>query len=136
MRVIFELPTAHWLPYLASAVAVIGVTTAFVLYGRAKSNVACALDTSNRPAWYRVIMHKFYFDELYLWITRNIIFNFAAEAMKAFDHLIDMLVDLSASATQLGGRATRALQSGLLPLYIGVTLFGILLVRYLGNLPL
>jgi len=131
-----ELPVAHWLPYLASAVAVIGVTTAFVLYGRAKSNVASALDTSKRPAWYRVIMNKFYFDELYLWITRNIIFNFAAEAMKAFDKLIDNLVDLSASATQLGGRATRALQSGLLPLYIGVTLFGILLVRYLGNLPL
>jgi len=107
-----------------------------VLYGRSKSNVVKALDTTNRAAWYKVIMNKFYFDEVYLWITRNVIFEFAAEAMKAFDRLVDTLVDLSASATQLGGRATRALQSGLLPIYIGVMLFGILLIRYLGNLPL
>jgi len=109
---------------------------AFILYARPHANIAKALETATRPAWYKVIMNKFYFDEVYLWITQKVIFAFVAEAMKAFDRLVDNLVDLSASFTQLGGRATRALQSGLLPLYIGVTLFGILLVRYLGNLPL
>jgi len=133
-----ELELAHpqWLPYVASCMGVLGLGIAYVLYGRSKSNVVKALDTTNRAAWYKVIMNKFYFDEVYLWITRNVIFEFAAEAMKAFDRLVDTLVDLSASATQLGGRATRALQSGLLPIYIGVMLFGILLIRYLGNLPL
>lgn len=131
-----HLAHPHWLPYAASAAGAIGLSIAYILYGRSKSNIQAALATETRPAWYKVVMNKFYFDEVYLWITRNVIFGFVAEAMKAFDRLVDLLVDLSASFTQLGGRATRALQSGLLPLYIGVTLFGILFIRYLGNLPL
>jgi len=131
-----ELQHPGWLPYVASAMGILGMLVAFILYARPHANIAKALETATRPAWYKVIMNKFYFDEVYLWITQKVIFAFVAEAMKAFDRLVDNLVDLSASFTQLGGRATRALQSGLLPLYIGVTLFGILLVRYLGNLPL
>jgi NADH-quinone oxidoreductase subunit L len=131
-----ELQHPHWLPFVASAMGILGLLVAFLLYGRSKANVSKALDTVSRPAWYKVVMNKFYFDEVYLWITQKIIFAFIAEAMKALDRLVDNLIDLSATFTQLGGRATRALQSGLLPLYIGVTLFGILLVRYLGNLPL
>lgn len=131
-----QLAHPHWLPYAASLMGVLGLSIAYVLYGRSKANIKAALETENRPAWYKVVMNKFYFDEIYLWITRKVIFQFVADAMHAFDRLVDALVDLSASFTQLGGRMTRALQSGLLPLYIGVTIFGILLIRYLGNLPL
>lgn len=131
-----ELAHPHWLPILASAIGLTGLGIAYFLYGRPSANIAAALDTERRPVWYRVIWHKFYFDELYLWITRNILFNFVAEAMKAFDRLVDTCVDLVGGATQLLGRGARAMQSGSLPFYIGATLFGILLVRYVGNLPL
>jgi NADH-quinone oxidoreductase subunit L len=131
-----EFAHATWIPYAATFMGVLGVGIAWFLYGQSKAHIAKALNTEGRPAWYRVVMNKFYFDEVYLWITRKLIIGFAAEAMKVFDHLVDTCVDLSATFTQLGGRATRALQSGALPLYIGLTLFGILFIRYLGHLPL
>lgn len=131
-----EFAHAGWIPVAASIVGTLGLLIAWFLYGRSGANIQKALNTEGRPVWYRVVLNKFYFDELYLWITRNIIIGFAAEAMKAFDKLVDTCVDFSASATQFGGKAMRSLQSGLTPLYIGLTFFGILLIRYIGNLPL
>lgn len=126
----------HWLPYVAAGLGFAGLLLAWFLYGRSKSDLQSALRYEKRPAWYVVIRNKFYFDEIYLWITRKIIFEFVAESMKAFDRAVDWLMDAGAMFAQGSGRLIRAFQSGLLPYYIGAMIFGILLIRYLGNLPL
>lgn len=125
-----------WIPVMACGVALIGIFLAWFFYCRPFANVARALDAENRPAWYKVIYHKFYFDEIYYAVTRQFIFAGVAQWMKSFDdYVIGGLIKFVTFACRKGGELVRELQTGYLPLYIGTLLVGLLVWRFVGHLP-
>jgi NADH-quinone oxidoreductase subunit L len=126
-----------WLPLTASALGFAGLLLAFLLYGRKGADAKAALSVEGRASWYRAIFNKFYIDEVYLFITRRILIGGFAGAVKWVDHhVVDGAVDLTAAATMRTGGLLRRLQNGNLAFYLGAFLFGILLLRFLGRLPL
>ncbi len=131
-----HLAHVSWIPFVASAAAVIGILLAFVCYGRKKTNVARALDTDNRSKLYRTIYHKFYFDEAYYAIVRQFVFNgLSATARFVEDYVIGSVVKFCTGAVQKAGALVRAVECGNLPFYIGTMVAGILIWYFIGNLP-
>ena len=62
---------------------------------------------------YRAIAAKFYFDEIYLFVTHRIIFRFVSAPLAWFDRrIVDGAMDLSAQASRLGGAWLRLMASG------------------------
>ena len=88
-----------------------GIGIAALLYGRASetpAKVAAALG-----GLYRAIYAKFYFDEIYLFVTHQVIFRFVSRPLAWFDRrIVDGAMDLSAQASRLGGAWLRLTASG------------------------
>lgn len=76
--------------------------------------------------------HRFYIDEIYLFITKKIVFNSISRPIAWFDrHVIDATMDGFASTTQLVSQKTKGLQSGNVQQYAFAFLFGTLLIAAL-----
>ena len=57
---------------------------------------------------YVTIKHKFYIDEIYLFVTKNVIFQFVARPIAYFDrHVVDGGVNVTAQTTVLAGSTLR-----------------------------
>lgn len=124
-----------WLPVAASVVALIGTVTAWALYARPQ-RVEAAL-SYERPLWYKVIYDKFYIDEIWLFVTRKIIFRFVATPLKWFDrHIVDGTMNLIGKILFLGGWFVRTAQNGKLAFYLVMTVFGLIFIWSLGQLPI
>jgi NADH-quinone oxidoreductase subunit L len=95
----------------AVIVALVGISTAWLLYGSAGTlpeRIANSLG-----GVYRTIRAKFYIDELYLFVTRKVIFRFVAAPIAWFDrNVVDGGVNLSAYCTRTLGAALSRLQTG------------------------
>ncbi len=121
--------TSHgpiWLPIAASLVGVLGTAIAWFLYARKGSNAVAALETDIRSPLYRIIYHKFYFDEMYYSFTRNFLIKGVAGFLKAFDHyIIDALGDFIAGVLQWLGRGVRMTQNGFFAAYAALFATGI-----------
>ncbi|MCK9183098.1 MAG: NADH-quinone oxidoreductase subunit L, partial [Fibrobacteraceae bacterium] len=127
---------AEYIPYLASAVGIVGIFLAWLLYASPKANIARALDETNRSKIYKIVYHKFYFDEGYYAFVRQFIFRGVAGFAKAFDdYIIGGLIKAVTGILQMAGVLVRELQSGYLSIYIGTLIVGVILWRYLGALP-
>jgi NADH-quinone oxidoreductase subunit L len=117
-----------YLPLVASLMGIIGITVAWFLYARKKANVEAALETDIRPAWYKTIYNKFYFDEMYYAFTRGFLIKCVAGFLKAFDHyIIDAFGDFVASVLHWMGRGARLAQNGVFAAYASFLIAGILL---------
>jgi len=108
-----------WLPFLAGSLGVVGVAVAYLMYGK---NDTFALPTkikSSLGGTYRVIQNKFYFDELYLFVTHQIIFRFIAAPIKWFDrNIVDGSMNLIAKVLEIFGILVRLLQMGQVQFYM------------------
>ena len=82
-----------------------------------------ALSQSNRKnrqrllplyeALYSAAYHKFYIDEIYLFITRKILFNIIGRTAAWFDkYIVDGLVNLTGTGTQAFAEKIKKFQSG------------------------
>jgi NADH-quinone oxidoreductase subunit L len=93
------------------AMALAGIALAYVLYYKENERpkkLAVALG-----GLYRTIRHKFYFDELYTFITKKIIFNGIAKPAAWVDkHIVDGLMNGLGWATTGISERIKALQSG------------------------
>ena len=126
-----------WVPWLATAMGVLGIALAWVLYGRKQTDVAAVLNTEDRPRWYQVVYDKFYIDDLWLWFSRTLIIKTFSGGLKWFDrNIIDGTMDLVGAVLQRGGVAVRKMQNGSVALYLGLFFTGLFLVAWFGNLPL
>ena len=68
---------------------------------------------------YRLIYHKFYVDELYLFLTHRVIFRRICAPFNWFDrHCVDGAMDLVAQTAQLSGAKIRSLVTGRLQTYL------------------
>ena len=134
---LMKLDHAEWLPFVAVGIAVVALVIAWVLYASPWAKVQRALDETNRSGIYKVIYHKFYFDEMYYAVVRQFIFGGIARVARAFnDYVIEGLLAFTVWFVHKLGDLVRFAQAGYLPFYLGTLIVGVLLWRFFGQLPL
>lgn len=108
-------------------VAIVAIVLATVMYR--KENPLPEKMKNALPNLWRWCHHRFYWDELYYYITHKIIFNCICRPIAWFDrHIIDGTMDAFATITQKTSFAIRGLQSGNLQMYVWIYLFGAMLL--------
>jgi NADH-quinone oxidoreductase subunit L len=121
-----------WLPWVATLAAVLGIGGAWMLYGQGKTEGAERLKNIFGPV-YTLVYNKFYMDEVWLFITHKIIFNYIAAPIKWFDRkVVDGSMDLTGWLLQVGGKGVRFAQNGQLQFYLGATVIGFIMLLFLG----
>lgn len=116
-------------------VAVIAILLATVMYR--KENSLPEKFRQAVPALWRWCFHRFYWDELYMFITHKIIFNGVCRPIAWFDrHIIDGTMDSFAAITNKASELIRPLQSGQIQYYVWVYLIGALLLGVITALCL
>ncbi len=92
-------------------IGLLGIGIATIMYR--KENSLPARVAGWFGAFYRWAYHKFYIDEVYLFVTKKIIFNYISRPVAWFDrHVVDGTMNGIAWATGYTARAIRDLQSG------------------------
>ena len=101
-----------WLVATSSVVvAVIGIAVATVMYMK-KSEKADEV-TAKFGSFYKWAYHKFYFDEIWLFVTRSVIFDRISKPIAWFDrHIVDGFMDSLAFVTNAASEQIKGLQSG------------------------
>ncbi|MDE5629670.1 MAG: NADH-quinone oxidoreductase subunit L [Muribaculaceae bacterium] len=106
-------------------VAIAGIALATVMYR--KENELPAKFKNAVPALWRWCHHRFYWDELYMFITHRIIFGCICRPLAWFDrHIIDGTMDSFATITNKASDAIKPLQSGQVQMYVWYYLIGAL----------
>lgn len=126
-RVGFELET-NWTIAIASLlVAGVGIAIAWVLYK--EKNDKPDMIAGKLKCLYISASHRFYIDEIYLFITRKIIFGGICVAIAWFDrHIIDGFMNLLAWISRELSYDIRDVQSGNLQQYAWGFLVGVLAI--------
>ena len=106
-------------------VAVAAIALATVMYR--KENPLPDKMQAALPTLWKWAHHRFYWDELYMFITHRIIFNGICRPIAWFDrHIIDGTMDALAIVTNKASQAIKPLQSGHVQLYVWWYLLGAL----------
>jgi NADH-quinone oxidoreductase subunit L len=115
---------------ISVAIALIAIWIATRLY-RKESAIPDRLATSFKRL-YTAAYKRFYLDEVYLFITKKVIFNGISKPLAWFDrHVVDGTMNGFATISQRVSYAIRGLQSGQLQQYVMVILLGTLLITAL-----
>ena len=100
----------------ATVVALVGISVAAVLYLGDGARARAA--ANGLGVIYRTVKQKFYFDELYLFVTHRIIFRNIARPIAWFDkRVVDGGVDASGWLTRQGGWMLSRTQTGQVQTY-------------------
>ena len=118
----------EWVVAIPSVlIGLLGISVAWFMY-RKTSNIPDRLATSLRFA-YKWAYNKFYIDEIYLFITKKVIFRYIAAPVAWFDrHIIDATMNSIATVTQAVSFRIRGFQSGQLQKYAFVFVSGVLIL--------
>lgn len=109
------------------AISLIGIGVAFKLYFK-KNDIPDRI-TEKIASLYKWAYHKFYFDELWLFITRKIIFNRISKPIAWFDrHIVDGFMDGLAFVTNGASEKIKGMQSGRIQQYAAAYLVGALVL--------
>ncbi|TSA43168.1 MAG: NADH-quinone oxidoreductase subunit L [Chitinophagaceae bacterium] len=107
------------------ALGLIGIFTAMWLYKKQNDKpdrIAAALS-----GLYKAAYHKFYIDELYLFITKKIIFNLIGRPAAWFDkNVVDGMVNLTGNTTTAISERIKGLQSGKVQQYAMYFMVGVI----------
>ena len=126
-RVGFELETNYTIAIASFLVAVVGIAIAWVLYK--EKNDKPDMIAGKVKCLYISASHRFYIDEIYLFITRKIIFGGICVAIAWFDrHIIDGFMNLLAWISRELSYDIRDVQSGNLQQYAWGFLVGVLAI--------
>ena len=108
-------------------VAVIGIGAAYVLYYKKNSKPDSIVATLS--GFYNLAYKKFYIDEIYLFITHKIIFNFISRPVAWFDrNIVDGTMNLIGNSTVFSAESIKKMQSGQMQWYIWFFTSGVLLL--------
>jgi NADH-quinone oxidoreductase subunit L len=108
-------------------IAVTGILVARRLYRR--HNARPAAIASAFGSFYRAVLHKFYIDEVWYFITRKVIFRHISTPIAKFDRkVIDGAMDLTGNTTVAASKAVKGLQSGRVQWYAWVFIAGVLII--------
>jgi NADH-quinone oxidoreductase subunit L len=121
----------HWSIAAPSiAVAVVGIITAAWLYARPSSRPDAI--SKSLGGVYTTVYNKFYIDEIYLFVTKNIIFQFISRPVAWFDrHIVDGTMNFIGNSTVASSAAIKKMQSGHVQTYIWFFTSGALLLALL-----
>jgi NADH-quinone oxidoreductase subunit L len=129
-----------WLFSIAPvAMALSGIAVASWLYKSANDRPAAL--AAKLGGLYRAAYHKFYIDELYLFVTKKILFNLVGRPAAWIDrNIVDGAMNGLATVTGSISSAIKGMQSGKLQQYIlyffaGIALLTILLIYRFGSMP-
>jgi len=112
---------------VSAAAALTGIVTAWVFYK--KQSKAPEKIASSLGGLYQTVYRKFYIDELYLFITKKLIFNLIARPLAWFDRqVIDGFMNFTATATHWISEELKEFQSGQLQKYAYIFLSGVILI--------
>jgi NADH-quinone oxidoreductase subunit L len=104
-----------------------GIALATVFYKK-KTSIPDKMATSFKYL-YKWAYHKFYMDEVYLFVTKKIIFRYISEPIAWFDrHVVDATMNGFAGVTQYVSYQIRGLQSGKLHQYAFVFVSGVIIL--------
>lgn len=122
-------------PMLAFLAAIMGMGWAYLVY--AQKAVSAALLQRRFAGLHSLLTHKYYIDEIYMFLVRRVLWV-VASGLAWFDrHVVDGAVNGVAWICQQMGQGLRVLQSGRLHAYMLVFILGVLvlLVSLLVNHP-
>ena len=123
----FEIHT-EWIVAIPSVlVGVIGIAVATLMY----KNKSTGQDQITSPiqGFYVAAKNRFYFDEVYMFVTKKIIFKAICGPIAWFDrHIIDGFMDFQAWWSNALSFRIRGFQSGSMQTYIGVFITSILVI--------
>ncbi|MGZ5243658.1 MAG: NADH-quinone oxidoreductase subunit L [Bacteroidia bacterium] len=110
----------------AVSASVLGIALATLLY---RSKSAVPLKIVNRYiGLHEVIYRKFYIDEIYLFITRKVVFNLISRPIAWFDrNIIDYSINQSGVATEAVSEGIKKMQSGSIQSYTVYFMAGLIL---------
>ncbi len=101
----------------------VGILAAAFIYKRERSG------GNSTSVIYMITKRKFYIDEVYLFITKKIIFNGIGKPAAWFDkNVVDGLVNFSGTITEKIARSIKKLQSGKVQQYTMLYLAGIIVI--------
>ncbi|MDR0545177.1 MAG: NADH-quinone oxidoreductase subunit L [Odoribacteraceae bacterium] len=114
---------------VAVALIAIGIAT---LFYRRESPIPDRLASSLRGL-HAAASRRFYLDDLYLFVTKKIIFNGISKPVAWFDrHVVDGAMNGFATLSQRVSYSIRGFQSGQVQQYVMVILLGVLLIAVLA----
>lgn len=121
----------HWqFSVLPVFLGLTGILIAFWMY-RKESSLPAKVAASF-GAFYKAAFHKFYFDELYLFITKKIIFNLIGKPAAWFDkNIVNGLVNATGNTSETISRKIKGFQSGKVQQYGMYFLFAAILIAVL-----
>ncbi|HLO57479.1 MAG TPA: NADH-quinone oxidoreductase subunit L [Bacteroidales bacterium] len=97
-------------------VGVVGILIAWVFYK--KENTIPEKISEGLGAFYRTVYNKFYIDEIYLFVTKKILFNFVSRPVAWFDrHIVDGAMNGIAWVVSTSSEKIKGMQSGQLQTY-------------------
>jgi NADH-quinone oxidoreductase subunit L len=118
----------HWMIAVPSVlVGIAGISVAYVLYF--KKNAKPESIANSLKGLYTMAYRKFYIDEVYLFITHNIIFKFISRPVAWFDrHIVDGTMNLIGNTTVAASGSIKKMQSGQVQWYIWYFTSGVLML--------
>ena len=121
----YDIHIVGWVAITSICVAVAAILLATKMYIK-ENPVPDKLADTFHGLW-TAAYHRFYWDELYMWITHKVIFQGVCRPIAWFDrHIIDGTMDGFAKVTQWTSLRIRGLQSGNVQFYVWVYLVGAL----------
>lgn len=112
---------------ISLAVAIVAILIATKMY-KTENDLPAKLKSALPRLW-DWCYHRFYWDELYMFITHKIIFGCISKPIAWFDrHIVDGTMDGFAYCTQKASEAIKGLQSGNVQTYVWFYLVGALLL--------
>ncbi len=122
----------EWLPVVASLLALLGVGMSWYYYAFKKQKAGYANRTE--PFWYTVVYHKFYIDELYLFLIKRVGARLIAAPITWMERTIvngsfDLLTFFIRQVAFIQG----LFQSGQVQFYMVTALLGLLLLAWYGG---
>lgn len=127
----YEIHT-HWNIALPSIGAgIVGILIATFLYLERTGRPNKAVSYFKKP--YLWAYNKFYIDEIYLYVTNNIIFQRICQPIAWFDrHIIDGFMNLLSWVTNKTSEETKEVQSGYVQQYAWVFIMGVITIVLLS----
>ena len=126
----FEMHIDMVVASLSVIAAIVGIIVAYTMYFK-DSNKPAAV-AARLKGLYTASLNKFYLDEVWMFITKKVIFNCVSRPIAWFDrHVIDGTMDNIANVTQKASHRVRGLQSGQMQRYVAFLVAGTILIAIL-----
>ncbi len=122
----------EWWPIAIPSIIVglLGISLAYILYK--KESTLPHRIASSVKFFYTSAFNKFYFDEIYMFVTKKIIFNYISRPVAWFDrHIVDGFMNSLAWITNVTSVKIKGFQSGQLQHYAFVFISGAILLGIL-----